>query len=314
MKINFQMPPRAVKHYETWIGERELADLAVAAEDAGFDAVSMTDHPFPSDDWLAVGGHHSFDPFVALSFMAARTSRIRMLTNLVISAYRDPYLAAKSVASLDLLSGGRLTLGLGAGYQAAEFAALGADFEDRGRRFDAALAAMRAAWTGETVTVTDGYFPADGHTALPRPAQRPHPPVWIGGNSRRARRRAAQHADGWMPFQQPPAQAAITGTDALTTLGELAERVAELDRMRLESGRPDPLDVCFAPHGLGSSEQLIGFLEERSQTCAEAGVTWITWESKARSVDQCLGDIAAVGAHLRRTRAAEAQPAGGVRR
>jgi probable F420-dependent oxidoreductase len=314
MKINFQMPPRAVKHYETWIGERELADLAVAAEEAGFDAVSMTDHPLPSDDWLAVGGHHSFDPFIALSFMAARTSRIRLLTNLVIAGYRNPYLAAKSVASLDLLSGGRLTLGLGAGYQAAEFRALGADFEDRGRRFDAAISAMRAAWSGETVRIADGHFPADGHTALPRPAQRPHPPLWIGGNSRRARRRAGQHADGWMPFQQPPAQAAITGTDALTTLDELAERVAELDRMRLDRGRPDPLDVCFAPHGAGTAEQLIGFLEEQAQTCAEAGVTWITWESKARSVDQCLADIAAVGAHLRRTRAAESVLAGEAHR
>lgn len=297
MKINFQMPVHAVKHYQSWVGERDLADLAVAAERAGLDAVSMTDHPFPSDDWLAAGGHHAFDPFVALSFMAASTSRIRLLTNLIVAGYRSPYLTAKAAASLDLLSGGRVTLGLGAGYQAAEFRALGADFGSRGTLFDAALEAMRAAWTGESVSVPDGPFPADGHTALPRPAQRPHPPLWIGGNSRRARRRAAEHADGWMPFQQPPAMASITGTEALTGIDKLAEWIAELKTLRSDLGRSGPIDVCFAPHGTRTGEELIEYLEEHGSACEEAGVTWITWESRARSLDQCVADLETAGAY-----------------
>jgi len=298
MKINFQMPARAVKHYENWVGERELADLAVAAEHAGLDAVSMTDHPFPSDEWLAAGGHHAFDPFVALSFMAASTSRIRLLTNLVVAGYRSPYVTAKAAASLDLLSGGRMTLGLGAGYQAAEFHALGADFGARGKLFDAAMDAMRSAWTGESVEISEGPFPASGHTALPRPAQRPHPPLWIGGNSRRARRRVAEHGDGWMPFQQPPAAASITGTDALTGIEELAVRITDLQRLRRDLGRSGPIDVCFAPYGPRSGEELIEYLEENGRACEEAGVTWISWESSARTLDQCIADLEAVGAYL----------------
>jgi len=303
MKINFQMPPRAVKHFDTWIGEYSLGDLAVAAEEAGLDAVSMTEHPFPADDWLAAGGHHAFDPFVALAVMATRTSRIRLLTNLVVAAYRNPYFTAKSAASLDVLSGGRLTLGLGAGYLASEFQVLGADYRRRGAIFDAAIEAMRAAWTGESVTRNTELFPAAGHTALPRPRQRPHPPLWIGGNSRRARRRAAELADGWMPFQQPQEQAKITGTDSLGSIDKLAERIAELHRMRRDADRTELVDVCYCPHGTGPAECLIAFLEDSGDACAAAGVTWLTWESTARSASDCLADIAEVGAYLRRRNA-----------
>jgi probable F420-dependent oxidoreductase len=286
MRINFQMPSRAIKHYERWIGGHELSVLAVAAEEAGFDAVSMTDHPFPPDEWLAAGGHQAFDPFVALAVIGARTSRIRLLTNLVVAGYRSPYITAKAAASVDVLSGGRLVLGMGAGYVEGEFAALGADFRGRGVRFDAALTAIGEAWDGRSV----------GHSALPRPERRP--PIWIGGNSRRARRRAATDGDGWMPFGQGAEQAAITGTDSLTSVEQLADRIADLDRMRRELGRPEPLDVCFAPPGVGSAEAFLAFLDSSGAACAEAGVTWLTWESSARSADACLADIGSVGSAI----------------
>jgi probable F420-dependent oxidoreductase len=294
MKVVFQPPAHAIERWPTGLGERELGELAVAAEEAGFDAISATDHPFPSDEWLAAGGHHAFDPFVALAFIGARTSRIRLLTNLAVAGYRNPYLAAKAAASVDVLSGGRLTLGVGAGYLAAEFEVLGADHSGRGPRFDAALTAMRAAWTGERAR-PDRYYPADGHTALPRPVQRPHPPIWIGGNSRRARRRAAEHAQGWMPFQQPPEQAAVTGTDPLGTIEELAGHIDDLDRLRRGLGRADPLDVCFAPRGISTAERLVTFLDAFGPACADAGVTWLTWQSSARSLKACLADITRAG-------------------
>lgn len=177
MKLNYQFPTRAVKRWEDWIGNRDLAEIAVAAEECGFDLVSTTDHPFPSQDWLSNGGHHAFEPFVALSFMPAATTRVRLLTFVLVAGYRSPYLAAKSAASLDRLSGGRLVVGMGAGYQRAEFEVLDASFADRGPRFDAAIDAMRAAWSGEVVERDDTFFPAHGHAMLPRPAQRPGPPV-----------------------------------------------------------------------------------------------------------------------------------------
>jgi len=299
MRINIQLPMGAIKHYDRWIGDGQLGDFARAVEDAGFDAVSMTDHPFPPDGWLKTGGHHAFDPFVALSFMAAATSSLRLLTNLVIAGYRNPYLAAKSIASLDRLSGGRLTVGMGAGYLAAEFDALGADFEGRGPRFDESILAMRAAWSGETVEHDSERFGVHGHTMLPRPVQDPHPPIWIGGNSQRAMRRAAELANGWMPFFQPASMAGITGTPALETADELARRVAALYAMRAERGAESPFDVCVGTLVPGDdprerAEQLAAFVP----TLAEAGATWATVELRGRTLADCVTELDAFAEHL----------------
>jgi probable F420-dependent oxidoreductase len=290
MRFIYQFPPRAVKHYERWTAGHELAEVAVAAEEAGFDMVSMTDHPFPEQRWLDNGGHHSLDPFVALSFMAQATSRLRLLTALLVAGYRNPYLAAKSIASLDLLSGGRLVVGMGAGYLQPEFAVLGADFTDRGPRFDEALSAMKAAWTGEPVEHDSPSFPAHGHVQLPRPAQRPHPPIWIGGNSRAARRRVAESADGWMPFQQGPEMASITGTPALDSVDVLAGHIAEIREARVAAGRTTDLDVCWAPWG-HPGEDYLRALAESIPSYETAGITYILIESQARGFDACLTEL-----------------------
>src|SRR5262245_27365287 len=111
-----------------------IGEIASAAERSGFDAVFVTDHPLPEAGWLAAGGHHAMDPFVALSFAAAATTRIRLQTNLCVLPYRNPFITAKSVATLDALSGGRVILGVGGGYLRPEFDALQAGFETRNER------------------------------------------------------------------------------------------------------------------------------------------------------------------------------------
>jgi probable F420-dependent oxidoreductase len=292
MRFTLQFPMRALKRYETWIGDGELADVARVAEEAGFDAVAMTDHPFPEDGWLANGGHHSFDPFVALSFMAAGTERVRLLTNVMVAAYRNPYLAAKSASSLDTLSGGRLVVGMAAGYLEAEFAALGAEFTGRGERFDAAIRAMRAAWSGETVDLDDPHFGISGHTQLPRPHQRPGPPIWIGGNSRRARRRAVELGDGWMPFPAAGTLADITGTAVLDSLEQLTAMVADVQSQRAAAGSA-PLDVCFAP--LESLRDMAAggpALAARLGAYEDAGVGWLVIEPSSRSLADLRDDVA----------------------
>ena len=148
MKFDVGVPSGAIKHYETWVGDGQLHDFAVAAERAGLDAVNVTDHPFPDDEWLSHGGHHAFDPFVALSSMAAVTTTIGLRTNLLVAGYRNPYMTARSVASLDVLSGGRVIVGMGAGYLRSEFEVLGADFGQRGKMFDETIEAMTAAFGG----------------------------------------------------------------------------------------------------------------------------------------------------------------------
>jgi alkanesulfonate monooxygenase SsuD/methylene tetrahydromethanopterin reductase-like flavin-dependent oxidoreductase (luciferase family) len=136
---------------DEFVSGTAIAEVARTAEAAGFDAVFVTEHPFPENEWLATGGHHALDPFVALTWAAAATTRLRMLTNLCVVPYRNPYLLAKAAVTLDAVSDGRLILGCGAGYLEAEFAALDQEFGDRNDRFDAAITAMQAAWTGEPV-------------------------------------------------------------------------------------------------------------------------------------------------------------------
>jgi probable F420-dependent oxidoreductase len=295
MKLNYQLPPRAVKRWDEWIGPHRLGDIAVAAEEAGFDMVSMTDHPFPYEPWVKAGGHHAFDPFVALSFMAASTTRIKVCTLIVVAAYRHPYITAKAAASLDNLSGGRLVLGMGAGYQKQEFEVLGASFEDRGARFDAAVRAMQAAWTGEVVDHDDDYYPAHGHVMLPRPAQRPGPPIWFGGNSAAAQRRVIAMGQGWMPFEQAEQAAAITGTPALTSVEQLADRIGQLRERAQAAGRTDEISVCFGAHGTGGVDAHAASLASRMDDFAKAGVTHVLVDSQARTFADCLREIELYG-------------------
>src|SRR5687768_6448328 len=113
--------------------------VARAAERAGFDGLSLTEHPAPGARWLTSGGHQSLDPFVALGFIAAATERLHLVTHVVLAPYRNPFLLAKAAATLDKLSGGRLILGLGAGYQKSEFFALGVSLDERAALFDEVL-------------------------------------------------------------------------------------------------------------------------------------------------------------------------------
>ena len=252
-----------------WSGGKPLSSWAAAVEEAGFDGIAVTDHPFPSSEWLATG-HHALDPLIALTAFAGSTERVRLITDILVAGYRNPYLLAKSIVSLDVLSGGRLTVGMGGGYQEAEFKALGAVYAGRGRRFDAALDAIYDALTGNHVAQELGPYPTPGNTMLPRPIQRPHPPFWIGGNSDAAMRRAAHKADGWMPFPQPRSRVAVSGSPALGSLDALAVRIGEARAMRSSVGLP-PLEFCSGIFARVTDADLAPLTEEYG----DAGVTWL---------------------------------------
>ena len=278
MRVSYGLPTHRVDRGEEFLAPGAIGELAAAAEAAGFSAVYTTDHPFPGDDWLAHGGHHALDPLVALSFAAAATSEVLLHTNLFVLAYRNPFLAAKGIATLDVLSGGRTIVGLGAGYLEPEFEALGASFAERNDRMDEAMAALDAAWSGESVSFAGTGYRADGNTMLPRPLQRPRPPLWIGGNSRRAIRRAVESADGWSPFPNPARLAARTRTAPLETAGDLAERLDYARAHAIEMGRVEPLTVCFIPEGLSMGGRPVD--EERVvasiRQLAAIGVEWVS--------------------------------------
>jgi len=174
-----------------------LAAFVRAAEEAGFDAVAFTEHPAPSLKWLQAGGHESLDPLTALAFAAAVTSRITLMTYLLVLPYRNPLMTAKMIATVDLLSQGRLVVGAGGGYLRSEFFALGVDFDERGALFDEAIDVIRALWSGESLTFEGRHFTARGQVSTPAPVQRPHPPIWIGAQSIAGARRAGRIGDAY---------------------------------------------------------------------------------------------------------------------
>lgn len=298
MQFDIGVPSGAIKHYDSWVGDGVLADFAVAAERRGFDSVHVTDHPFPEDGWLANGGHHAFDPFVALSTMAAVTSTIKLRTNLLVAGYRHPFLAARAVSSLDRLSGGRMIVGMGAGYLQAEFDVLSADFDGRGPAFDEAIVAMTAAWTGESVQLDGERFPASGHTMLPTPMQRPRPPIWIGGNSGAARRRAATLADGWIPMPAGPGLAKITRTATLQSLDEVAAGITQMHQLRADAGIEAPFDVAIGGMGLPTETDDTDAYPEAFARLADAGITWVSLPCRGRSLEACVEEIEWLGEHV----------------
>lgn len=256
-----------------------VARLARRAEAVGFDGFGFTDHPAPSQRWLDAGGHDSLDPFAALGFVAAATERIRLLPNIVVLPYRNPFLVAKAGATLDVLSGGRFILSTGAGYLRSEFRALGVDPDERAARFEEALTVIRAIWTGDEVSHEGAGFSARGVTAHPRPLSRPHPPIWIGGNSGAARRRVVEHGDGWAPFPAGPEIAGTSGTAALDTLQAFERAIADL-RQRLDAAGRDPasIDISFASMvgGRPGDDDFDADAEiDHLGQLAALGVTWI---------------------------------------
>jgi len=277
-----------------------VAELARAAEAAGFDAVSVTDHPAPPARWVAAGGHHSLDPFVALSFAAAATERLRLLTHVLVLPYRHPLLAAKAAATLDLLSGGRLILGVAAGYLEAEFAALGADFAGRNDAADEAIRAMRSAWSGEPFEVAGPGATGRRHVQRPAPLQRPGPPIWVGGNSRRAIRRAVELGDGWVPFPAPTRLAGHVRTAAMETPADLRAGIAYAREHARAIGRTAPLEICFVPFAFAMGAAPAApdpvRLADDAATLAEAGVTWLLFPLAAASRRAWCDAVAALGA------------------
>jgi probable F420-dependent oxidoreductase len=278
MRFTLQLPTDKVTAPEEFLTGAAIGELARAAESAGFDAAFVTDHPAPSDRWLASGGHHALDPFVALAFAAAATTRLRLQTHVLVAAYRNPFLTAKALASLDVASGGRVIAGVAAGYLEPEFAALGARYEERNELADELLVALKRIWSEPALTFTGRYFSASGNTALPRPVQSPHPPLWVGGNSRRAIRRGVELGDGWLPFPAPGKTAKRVGTAALESEDDLARGIAYAREHAQRIGRAAPLDICFSPFGLDMRADGLpqpGSVLATAERLGALGVTWL---------------------------------------
>jgi probable F420-dependent oxidoreductase len=299
MRFMVDYPIQSDPEGGAWIDPDNIARFAQAAERAGCSALSFTDHPAPSRKWLAQGGHETFDPFVALGYVAGVTKTLRLMTYLTVIPYRNPFLSAKSMASVDVLSGGRSIFVLGTGYLRSEFAALGVDFEERNAIFDEALLVMREAWTADEVRHEGTHFRAYGVTHTPKPVQKPHPPLWLGGNAAVVRRRVAEWAQGWAPLLGGPELLQTARTRSISGLDELAALIAGVrddcaaagrDPSLLDfvSGNPEPL-----PDG-ASDEQRI----DATGRLAEIGVTWTSLPVPRASFEAAIDGIEAAAAFI----------------
>jgi probable F420-dependent oxidoreductase len=250
-----------------------INDLAAAAEKAGFDGISLTEHPAPSASWLASGGHQSLDPFVALAAAAGVTTTLALVTNITVVPYRNPLLLAKAAATLNRVSEGRFYMGAGAGYLKSEYFALGVDFKERNALFEEALQVMQLHWSGEPFDFEGRHFSARNIQALPAPRHH-RVPIWMGGNSDAALMRAAKYADGWMPMSAPASVAKTARTPPVTTPDELRERLAVLER--LAGDRYPELELILSLSGprLSDFEKNAEQIRHRLGELEELGVDW----------------------------------------
>jgi probable F420-dependent oxidoreductase len=273
ISFSLELPTQRVEATSEFVTAEAIAEIARVGEASGFAAVHVTDHPAPDAKWLDHGGHHALDPFVALSFAAAATTDVKLLTNIYIAAYRNPFLGAKSIQSLAVLSGGRLILGTAAGYLKPEFKALGVDFDNRGVLLDEALDVLDQVLTGDDVAYEGTSFAARGVRLRPVPAT--PLPIWVGGNSKPAVRRAVSRAQGWAPFNTF-GYATASRTAEISTLEELESAIAWAKKYAAEIGRTDPLDICFSAGNLLSENKSTDECHATIAKLDGMGVTWLT--------------------------------------
>ncbi|KPM52233.1 luciferase [Frankia sp. R43] len=294
VRFSFELPTHRAHRPQEFVTGEAIAELTRAAAAAGFDAVNVTDHPAPDARWLDNGGHHALDPFVALSFAAAADPGLRLLTNIYVPAYRNPLLGAKLVHSLDLLAGGRLILGVAAGYLRPEFRALGIDFDRRGEILDEALAVLDAVFTGDDLAWQGSDFSARGVRFRPVPPSGRRPPVWVGGNSRPAIRRAARF-DGWAPFHTG-GFAAASRTATIESVDDLAAAIRYVHSQR--AGATGPFDICWSEPTLANRATSVDERLDRITALATAGVSWLTVSVPGDTRAEVLDGVAAFGTEI----------------
>jgi probable F420-dependent oxidoreductase len=261
LQFNVPLPFDQTADPEQFLSMQAVAQVGAAIERAGFHAGCVTDHPCPTGRWLDAGGHHAQDPFVMLALLGSATTKVRLQTGILVLPYRNPFITARSIATLDVFSGGRVTIGCGAGYLKGEYRALGVDFARRNEIMDEYLRALKASLSGEEFTFEGTGYEALGNRVLPGPLQKPHPPFLVGGNSPRAIRRAVELGDAWNPFFTSGAGTTTARTVELASSEDLARSIAYMREYCEQSGRATAPQVILGginrPGETLSAQQLI---------------------------------------------------------
>jgi probable F420-dependent oxidoreductase len=288
-----------VAEWETRAGPAELSRVARAADDAGFFYIGVCDHTAIPRRLAKAMGTVWYDTVATLGWLAGITRSVRLLSHVLVLAERHPLRAAKELSTLDLLSGGRLVIGVGAGHVEEEYDTLTGDFAHRGAHTDEAVLAVAAALTEEFPELPGPRFAARDLGVAPRPLQSPRPPLWIGGSSRAALRRTAVMGDGWLPQGTPRK--------------DLPAKIEELLALRRELRQGAPLDIGTIAEPIylvgegtggdpgwklpsfilrGAPEQVAASLNE----LAAMGVNHLQVRFMARSAEELCDQIAAFSA------------------
>jgi probable F420-dependent oxidoreductase len=267
-------------HWQTRLSGPDFQRISRTADELGFDALVVSEHLAVPVDLVDALGDHYPHALTAMAFIAGATTRIRLNSMLVVLPLHHPVTMAKAISTLDVMSGGRVTVTFGVGMAEGEFAALGVPFAARGPMTDEYIDAMKVLWSEERPEFS-GRFTRFGEVAFePKPVQRPHPPLWFGGRSLVAMQRAARRGDGWAPsggrfgkgpwFDSPEELPAL-----LDEIREMRERAGNdrpfdvflsVDQYRLGPGHT----VAAAPDGPRSAGELIDAVGR----LADLGVTW----------------------------------------
>jgi len=238
-----------------------IITTACKAETLGFDAVLVNDHIIVDGSPRSAVWTNTYDPLIALSFIAAHTTRIRLGTSVLIMPYRNPIATAKMVATLDRMSDGRVIAGVGVGWNEAEFKALGVPFHERGARTTEYLRIWQACWAPGEVSFEGQFLSFANMHVSPKPLQQPHPPIWIGGSSHAALRRAAAFADVWQPTPTPLVELIERQADLREACDKIGRRDMPVTRMSFRvdfsaiTGNPMP-SGAERPTGQGTPRQV----------------------------------------------------------
>jgi probable F420-dependent oxidoreductase len=231
------------------ISPGEVKRFAQTCERVGVDAISFTDHPAPSNRWVESGGEGVADLFTSLGFCAAVTERVQLLTYVLLPTYRNPFVTAHQVATLDHLSAGRVTVGMGTGYLKSEFYALGVDPDNRRERFEEALAICKEVWVGADVTHEGHGFSARGVRSRPSSVQQPHPPLWLHGNTDWALNWVVREGQGWIGMMISEERTRTLRTRPIPTIEAFAARVDDV-RIACERIGRDPSSMQIVNTGI----------------------------------------------------------------
>lgn len=278
--------------WEATAGVDELAAIARACDENGFFYVAVCDHvaiPKPLDEKMSTTW---WDTMTTLGFLAGITERVRLLSHVYVLPYRHPLMAAKAFLTLDEVSRGRAILGAGAGHVEAEFALLGVDYGRRGALLDEAIDVVRAAFENEYPEYRGADVEVQDAGLRPRPVQPGGPPIWIGGSSPAAQRRAADRGDGWLPQGAPKggmeaAIAFITERRATTRAGEPIDIGVNTEYLYLGEPSFDVGKWCLS----GAAEPMA----ERLRSYGAMGAHHLQIRFRSRSCDELLDQIAAFG-------------------